>query len=837
MVATILYPPLKDKNIAMDEQDKNNTDTAVAEIVDTYSASSAAGTVEMEAEAATPAVVTAAVAEIADNDPATPAEGTVEKKAEAAPPSVTKNKPDKTSENDGSIIGKHFLDYAEKVAPRPVCMPPNVECDLNVTGVYRIEEKEQTFKIVFDVTFTWFDPSIPFQSAEEEDDDKMEDIIDFTKHFVPNMDVCGKEQDAKFNLDPIELLDRHTGKCQRKGSFQGDINQSYNMRWFPFDVQYLCINLKMKPVHKGLCGEFQHPQIMNLTHDDDDQLLIKRPHWAALGMDKLTEWRVLRVQGQPTSTSDFGWTNGEEKRYDGFQVVLIVSREAQNAVLNLALLLFFNVLIAFTAYAVPFDEFPDRMSITLTQFLTAMAFKYTAQDKLPPVSYLTLMDGYILLGFTLMFIESVGFYAVSRSIPDQGVYTQRGVGPSEDDPTHNEIEGYLTLTDGSVPGAILAFGRGIGLVSGERTVFDEEDAQYIDDVLFAFVFLTWYALSFAFAGMWIRYEWIVKPRFSDPSSDLWIDFTSVEKMDDFAPNEIANSGQDFYRRLSEEKKGSWLKFIKYGRAPKVMHFDCRASEGSIHLFTFDGIVKREPMIHVEKLFRLGTLSKLVTQSFRNEPPGLDAIYNSPFVDPGSEAESDIKDAIRKMLHNVNPDVFVATLLKEPKLPAYLQNKTKTVERFFRRVNVKVEYVSNEEHGRYEALAVAYAHSRQLSETPGVVINVGERWMRVTMTRCLLVLLSLQSSSLFIGVLFSPLSVAGWLVSSNLFICVNWLFLLLLLQRNKKTFVVGIGYRGVRKQLQRLAERSVLPSLFFFVCYCYCCYFSPSSAHNMPSRSV
>jgi hypothetical protein len=693
------------------------------------------------------------------------------------PPTVVGNdgpRTTKTSENHGSsIIGEHFRNYEEKVAPRPVCKPPNVECDLNVTGVYRIEEKEQTFKIVFDVTFTWFDPSIPFQYAEEEAVDE----IDFTKHFVPNMDVCDKEQDAKFNLDPIELLDRHTGKCQRKGSFQGDINQGYNMRWFPFDVQYLCINFKMKPLHNGLCGEFQHPQIMNLTRGDDDQLLIKRPHWAALGMDKLTEWDVLRVQGRPTSTSDLGWTSGEDKKYDGFQVVLIVSREAQNAVLNLAMLLFFNVLIAFTAYAVPFDEFPDRMSITLTQFLTAMAFKYTAQDKLPPVNYLTLMDAYILLGFTLMFIESVGFYAVSRSIPDQGMYTQRGVAPSEDDPTNNEIKGYLTLTDGSVPGAILAFGRGIGLVSGERTFLDEDDAQYIDDVFFAFVFLTWSALSFAFAGMWIRYEWILKPRFSDPTSGLWIDFTPVEDLNEFAPNEIAKSGQDFYRELSKDVQGSWLKFIKYGRAPKVLHFDCRASEGSINLFTYDGIVKRRPkkmkvrsikhflsslvirvekflrletlsklvkqlfrdvppglLIHVEKSLRLGTLSKLVKQFFKNVPPGLDDICKSEFVVQGSDAEKDIKDTIKYMLKKIKPDVFVATLPKEPNLPADLQNKTKTVERFFRRVNLKVEYVSNEEHGRYEALAVAYAHSRQLSETPGVVINVGERWMRVTMTR-------------------------------------------------------------------------------------------------------
>jgi hypothetical protein len=68
VVVTIHYPSLKGKNIAMDEQNKNNTDHAVAETVDTYPAPPAEVTVEKEGEAAAPAEVT------------------VEKEAEAPPP-------------------------------------------------------------------------------------------------------------------------------------------------------------------------------------------------------------------------------------------------------------------------------------------------------------------------------------------------------------------------------------------------------------------------------------------------------------------------------------------------------------------------------------------------------------------------------------------------------------------------------------------------------------------------------------------------------------------------------------------------------------------------------
>ena len=60
MVATILYLPLKGKDITMDEQDKTNTEPTVAETVHTDPAPPAEVTVEKEAEAAAPAEVTVA---------------------------------------------------------------------------------------------------------------------------------------------------------------------------------------------------------------------------------------------------------------------------------------------------------------------------------------------------------------------------------------------------------------------------------------------------------------------------------------------------------------------------------------------------------------------------------------------------------------------------------------------------------------------------------------------------------------------------------------------------------------------------------------------------------
>jgi hypothetical protein len=59
-IATVLYPPLKGKNITMDEQDKTYTKPTVAETVDSDPTPPAEVIVEKEKEAAASAEVTMA---------------------------------------------------------------------------------------------------------------------------------------------------------------------------------------------------------------------------------------------------------------------------------------------------------------------------------------------------------------------------------------------------------------------------------------------------------------------------------------------------------------------------------------------------------------------------------------------------------------------------------------------------------------------------------------------------------------------------------------------------------------------------------------------------------
>ena len=61
----------------------------------------------------------------------------------------------------------------------------------------------------------------------------------------------------------------------------------------------------------------------------------------------------------------------------------------------------------------------DRLSVTITLMLSAVAFRFVVSSMLPKVSYLTWMDYYILLGFVALIImvgenAIVGFEQISE---------------------------------------------------------------------------------------------------------------------------------------------------------------------------------------------------------------------------------------------------------------------------------------------------------------------------------------------------------------------------------------------------------------------------------------
>ncbi|XP_022088447.1 glycine receptor subunit beta-like isoform X2 [Acanthaster planci] len=92
---------------------------------------------------------------------------------------------------------------------------------------------------------------------------------------------------------------------------------------------------------------------------------------------------------------------GSHRVYPKYHLTMYAKRKALYYFWNLALVLMLIVCLSFASFAVSADQPEDRLSVTLTLLLTAVAFKYVAAQALPPISYLTLLDKYVI--FCLVF--------------------------------------------------------------------------------------------------------------------------------------------------------------------------------------------------------------------------------------------------------------------------------------------------------------------------------------------------------------------------------------------------------------------------------------------------
>eukprot|EP00039_Didymoeca_costata_P016026 m.279950 g.279950 ORF g.279950 m.279950 type:complete len:820 (+) comp16323_c12_seq1:226-2685(+) len=88
-------------------------------------------------------------------------------------------------------------------------------------------------------------------------------------------------------------------------------------------------------------------------------------------------------------------------------VAFRVSRQPWTYIYNVILIMFMTATLVAGAFFVPINDLADRAAITLTILLTAVAFKLVLQDGLPQVSYLTLLDKYVLVCFLAIFLVAV----------------------------------------------------------------------------------------------------------------------------------------------------------------------------------------------------------------------------------------------------------------------------------------------------------------------------------------------------------------------------------------------------------------------------------------------
>ncbi|XP_035662492.1 acetylcholine receptor subunit alpha-type acr-16-like [Branchiostoma floridae] len=161
-----------------------------------------------------------------------------------------------------------------------------------------------------------------------------------------------------------------------RATFKADMN----LADFPVDHQKLTIQLMSGWSTKRVELRKNYGSIDNISDDDfadDDQ------------------WKVIKyLECNPGEKG-----NKQSKtfgKYPLYNITAHVQRKTTFYMWNTVLVLFVIMGLSFTVFSIPPEEHKDRLGITFTLLLTTVAFKLVVSQYLPTVSYLTLLDKYVL---------------------------------------------------------------------------------------------------------------------------------------------------------------------------------------------------------------------------------------------------------------------------------------------------------------------------------------------------------------------------------------------------------------------------------------------------------
>ncbi|XP_072180077.1 cys-loop ligand-gated ion channel-like [Diadema setosum] len=266
---------------------------------------------------------------------------------------------------------------------------------VNIITVADIDTLKEEFNCELALTIKWKEPSIRGLKADE---------IDWSEHWEPRIyffnAVSIDKYEVKHRKGLKSLYDDETDpipdaqlSIRMRGTFKSDMK----LNDFPFDYQNLTIKLMSDWPKKVI--EFSK----DMTQKDSVRTdTVKGDQ----------EWELMKhVDAAPVEEKKM--SSGAVNTYPLYNITVNVKRKPSYYMWNVALIMFLITPLAFTSFAVDREAPEDRLSVTLTLLLTAVAFKFFVSQSLPNKSYQTLLDYYVLWCMVFLCLVVVQNAAVS----------------------------------------------------------------------------------------------------------------------------------------------------------------------------------------------------------------------------------------------------------------------------------------------------------------------------------------------------------------------------------------------------------------------------------------
>jgi len=290
----------------------------------------------------------------------------------------------------------------QKYDPPPGIGPTQIDIGFQLLALSDIDFIASRFRVEGYGDFVWCDPRQAFDAIGEERDTRVffgegngpEDL------WIADVSVANTVGDTVVTDRRLEV--RSDGRIRISAFFNAVVSARYDLRRFPFDRQSLDIAMESFSFNRD---------VVEL-----------RPVADRVGFDRdifLQEWRVLSVDSRAMERLEV------RDRVPFSRAVFSVSiqRESGYYLWKLSVPLILIVMLSWTVFWMKDESLGGRIRITLTAFLTIVAYQFAISGDLPKVGYLTLMDKMMVASFVLIALsalENMVAVLVSERNPEVG---------------------------------------------------------------------------------------------------------------------------------------------------------------------------------------------------------------------------------------------------------------------------------------------------------------------------------------------------------------------------------------------------------------------------------
>ncbi|XP_052813164.1 cys-loop ligand-gated ion channel-like isoform X4 [Mya arenaria] len=273
-----------------------------------------------------------------------------------------------------------------------------VEIVVQFFKVGEIDTLKEQFNADVIVKAKWREPTLDGQQSSVKEE------VDFSRIWSPKLYIENSLGDPKEQIrHRIVYNEKGEAYIYEKRVAKGTFMENLELDDFPFDVQDLTITVASElPISE-----------CELVEDREEHHVVNRQSF----VDE-QEWHLYVHTECNKKELVIDQVDNSVKR-SALSVKCRAARRPGYFVWNIFMITFLICSLAFATFSVEKDKPQNRLQLSFTLVLTAVAFKSVVNSSLPRISYLTYMDKYLLVSMVMLSAVCTWHALVTRLLSDR----------------------------------------------------------------------------------------------------------------------------------------------------------------------------------------------------------------------------------------------------------------------------------------------------------------------------------------------------------------------------------------------------------------------------------